>query len=71
MKGKGYFVYKKTGEIPELDGEYGLDDSEVGSDWHQVKQLRMAPDLNSITGDVPGGGSNPSGGFDEGPPAGK
>lgn len=68
VKGRGYFVYKKPGDIAELDGEYGLDDSEVGSDWHQVKQLRMMPDLNSITGDTPGGSGTPSGGFDEGPP---
>lgn len=64
VSGRGYFVYKKTGEIPELDGQYGMDDSEVGSDWHNVKQLRVQPDLNSITGDTPGGAATPGGGFE-------
>lgn len=51
-KGKGYFVYKVNKEnIGELDGEYGLNDSEVGSSWKNVKQARMKPDLKSIGGD--------------------
>lgn len=54
-KGKGYFVYKVNKEkIGELDGEYGLADSEVGSSWKNVKQLRMEPDLKSIGGDAEG-----------------
>ena len=62
-EGKGYFVYKlaKAGAIPELDGQYGLKDSEVGSDWHNVKQQRMTPDLKSINGDT-GGLSTPAAG---------
>jgi hypothetical protein len=69
-KGKGYFVYKMgANEIAELDGQYGLDQDEVGSDWHCIKQQRMQPDLGSITGDVPGGGSSTGGGWEEGTPA--
>lgn len=59
--GKGYFVYKMNGEkIAELDGQFGLDNDETGSDWHNVKQQRMNPDLNSIKGDT--GGLSPSAG---------
>jgi len=54
-KGKGYFVYKVNKEnIGELDGEFGLNDAEVGSSWKNVKQLRMPPDLKSIGGDGEG-----------------
>ena len=55
-KGKGYFVYKKGTEegIPELDGQFGIGDDEVGADWHCVKQVRMNPNLNSIGGDPSG-----------------
>lgn len=54
-KGKGYFVYKVNKEnIGELDGEFGLNDSEVGSSWKNVKQLRMPPDMKSIGGDSEG-----------------
>jgi hypothetical protein len=50
-KGKGYFVYKVNKEnIGELDGEYGLNDAEVGSSWKGIKQVRMPPDLKSIGG---------------------
>ena len=60
-KGKGYFVYKANENgIAELDGQFGLGDDEAGSDWHNVKQQRMAPDLNSIKGDT--GGVAPSAG---------
>ena len=53
-KGKGYFVYKVGAEkIPELDGQFGIGSEETGADWHNVKQVRMTPDLNSIKGDVP------------------
>jgi len=53
--GKGYFVYKVNKEnIGELDGEFGLNDSEVGSSWKNVKQVRMPPDLKSIGGDSEG-----------------
>ena len=54
-KGKGYFVYTKNKEgIGELRGEFGLNDSEVGSAWNNVKQARMQPDLKSIGGDAEG-----------------
>jgi hypothetical protein len=64
--GRGYFVYKmgKEGGIAELDGQYGLGQDEAGSDWHCVKQQRVLPDLNSITGDLPGGGGSQGGGFE-------
>jgi hypothetical protein len=52
VTGKGYFVYKVNGEkIPELDGQFGMGNDETGADWHNVKQMRMTPDLNSIKGD--------------------
>jgi hypothetical protein len=58
--GKGVFVYKVgEGKIPELDGQFGLNDDEVGSDWHNVKQQNMKPDLPSISGDL--GGTAPAG----------
>jgi hypothetical protein len=60
-KGKGYFVYKlgKEGGIAELDGQFGLNNDETGSEWHCVKQQRMAPDLKSISGDT-GSSSGPA-----------
>ncbi len=55
-KGRGVFVYKVGKEgIAETDGQFGLDDSEVGGDWHMVKQQRQAPELNNIPGNVPCG----------------
>jgi hypothetical protein len=57
--GKGYFVYKMNSDkTAELDGQYGLNDDETGSEWHNVKQLHMTPDLNSITGAGDDGPSN-------------
>ncbi len=53
-RGKGYFVYKAGKDGAELDGEFGLNDDEAGSDWHSVKQQRMNPDLRSINGDAAG-----------------
>jgi hypothetical protein len=53
--GKGYFQYKMDKEDrPILDGQFGLNDDETGSDWHNVKQARMTPDLKSIGGDAEG-----------------
>jgi hypothetical protein len=53
--GKGFFLYKMNKEnIGELDGQFGLNDSEVGSNWKNVKQVRMPPDLKSIGGDSEG-----------------
>jgi hypothetical protein len=60
-KGKGYFVYKLDAESrPFLEGQFGLDDSEVGSDWRNMKQPRMQPDLKAIPGDHDG---TPTGAF--------
>lgn len=65
QKGRGYFVYTVGKDnIANLGGEYGLDNDEVGSEWNCVKQMRMNPDLNSITGDVPGGTAPQGGGFE-------
>jgi hypothetical protein len=58
--GKGVFVYKiGDNKIPELDGQFGLNDDEVGSDWHCIKQMNVKPDPDSITGDM--GGTAPAG----------
>jgi hypothetical protein len=58
-KGKGVFVYKMgPSQIPVLEGQYGLGDDETGSDWRCVKQLRMNPEIDSITGDM--GGTAPA-----------
>lgn len=53
-QGKGFFVYKIDDEgHAVLDGQFGLGDEETGSDWHNVKQANMRPDLKSITGADP------------------
>jgi len=53
--GKGYFQYKMDKEDrPILDGQFGLGEDETGSDWHNVKQARMVPDIKSIGGDSEG-----------------
>jgi len=66
VKGKGYFVYKVGADgIPALKGEYGLGDDEVGSQWDCVKQMQgkepVPPDLNSISGETPGGSADDNG----------
>jgi hypothetical protein len=66
VKGKGYFVYKMGKDnIAELHGEYGLNEDEVGSTWDCVKQMAgkepIAPDLNSISGETPGGSADDTG----------
>ena len=60
--GRGYFKFKEGKEkgIAELDGQFGLDQDETGSDWHCVKQQRLTPDLKSINGDT-GGLAPPAG----------
>ena len=61
-KGKGYFVYKMgANNTPELDGQYGVGDDEVGGDWHNIKQTGKKPDLNSISGDMKGLAPNSGG----------
>ena len=67
VKGKGYFVYKMGPDgIAQLHGEYGLDSDEVGSTWDCVKQMAgkvpEQPDLNSISGETPGGSASDTGG---------
>jgi hypothetical protein len=50
-KGKGYFVYTRPegdNVDDELNGEWGLNDSESGNEWKCVKQRNQAPDLKSI-----------------------
>lgn len=62
-KGKGVFVFKAGKEgIAELDGMYGLDDAEVGSDWHCVKQQRQDPELASAQ--CPAGEAPSTGGLE-------
>jgi len=55
IHGKGVFVYKveesNGHKTAKLDGQFGLDQDEVGSTWNCVKQDRMEPKLDSITGD--------------------
>jgi hypothetical protein len=53
--GIGVFVYKmgSDGKIPELDGQYSLEDSDSVGQWHCVKQVGMKADINSINGDNP------------------
>ncbi len=60
VHGSGVFVYKvppsrdeSVKAIPELDGQYALDDSKEIGDWHCVKQVNLKPDLSSITGESP------------------
>jgi hypothetical protein len=53
--GRGYFVYKVNKDgIGELHGEFGMKNSETGSDWKSVKQQRQQPDLKSIGGEAEG-----------------
>jgi hypothetical protein len=50
-KGSGVFQYKMgANDIPELQGQYALDESTDVGDWHCVKQKGMKPDINSING---------------------
>jgi hypothetical protein len=66
VSGKGYFVYKMGKDnIGNLHGEYGLGSDETGSEWDCIKQmagkLPIPPDLNSITGETPGGNATDDG----------
>ena len=67
QRGKGVFVYKmgSADKIAELDGQFGFGDDETGSDWHNVKQVSMKPDLASITGDLGGTAPAAAGKWDE------
>src|SRR6185503_18705082 len=46
-QGKGYFVYSipKADESHEIEGEWGLGQSDAGNTWQAVKQKNMPPDL--------------------------
>jgi hypothetical protein len=60
ISGKGYFVYKMGPDnIGKIEGQYGYGEDEVGATWDCVKQMAgkqpIAPDLNSISGETPGG----------------
>lgn len=67
-KGKGYFVYGMGPDsTAKLHGEFGLEQDEVGAGtWDCVKQMQgkqpVPPDLNSITGETPGGSAGDTGG---------
>jgi hypothetical protein len=66
QRGKGVFVYKiGPDKIPELNGQFGFDDDEVGNDWHNVKQMNVKPDLQSISGDLAGTAPAGAGKWDE------
>ena len=64
LHGKGVFVYRVEDanghKLAKLDGQFGLNDDEVGSTWNCVKQDRMAPKLDSINGDVSATGAPPA-----------
>jgi hypothetical protein len=64
--GKGVFVYKVEDanghKQAKLDGQWGLNQDEVGSSAIYVKQDRMEPKLDSINGDVGGTGAPPAAG---------
>ena len=54
-KGRGYFQYVMDKENrPVLEGQFGLNADETGSDWKCVKQARMPVDMKSIGGDAEG-----------------
>lgn len=75
--GRGYFRYVKTAteevkSADEIQGEWGLGDSETGNAWKATKQTNMEPDLKSVKPDeVESAGSSPVGGWDSGPGAAK
>ena len=51
--GKGVFVYKLNSEKhAEVEGQFGMNDDETGSEWKLVKQQRMNPDLKSVGCDM-------------------
>ncbi|HSC89729.1 MAG TPA: hypothetical protein VLC09_20755 [Polyangiaceae bacterium] len=52
-EGKGYFKYTipKAGEAHELQGEWGLGESDAGNSWNCVKQQNQEPDPKSVRPD--------------------
>ena len=72
-QGKGYFVYSipKAEESHEIQGEWGLGQSDAGNTWEAVKQKNMPPDLKAVQPDeyegrVSGGGWDNEGEGSEG-----
>ncbi len=65
-KGHGYFRYTipKEGEAHKIVGEWGLGDSDAGSPWDAIKQVRMLPNPDSVKPDEIEGRTN-VGGWDE------
>lgn len=49
-EGKGYFKYviKNPDEAHELQGEWGLGESDAGHGWDCIKQTNMEPDPKSV-----------------------
>jgi hypothetical protein len=66
VHGKGVFVYSvdtsNDHKIGKLAGQFGLNADEVGSNWDCIKQDRMEPKLESITGDQSATGAPTTGG---------
>ncbi len=54
VKGKGYFLYKEA-ENPNdpdvIQGERGIGEDEVGSEWKGIKQANVVPDPDSVMPD--------------------
>jgi hypothetical protein len=75
--GHGYFRYKRTATAEtkapdEINGEWGLAESETGNSWKATKQINMEPDLKSVRPDeVESAGTVQAGGWDDGPGASK
>lgn len=59
MHGNGVFVFKMgQNDIPELDGQYALEEQDQTADWHCIKQVGLKANLNSINGDSPTGATS-------------
>lgn len=53
--GKGYFVFKiGPNGTPEIHGEYGTSNDEVGSAWDAIKQVGKKPNFDDIKGELGG-----------------
>lgn len=56
--GHGYFKYvdRQPPDLPEMKGEWGIDDNEVGGgEWDCKKMKDLVPDLKSVGGDSDAG----------------
>jgi hypothetical protein len=65
-KGHGYFKYTipNPGEPHKIVGEWGLGESDAGSPWEAVKQIRMEPKPETVKPDEIEGRTN-VGGWDD------